>query len=172
MSELCPRLANGDPDAFAALYDQLADRLFPYIVAQTGSSTDAADILQEIFVRLYRGRSRLVDVDNIDAYVFRTARNEVIRWRARHASRFASAADLFEIPESLAPCQLEQREIAALALGELGEDEREVVELKIFSGLTFVEIASVIDRPAATVATWYRRALAKMRQSLSSEVDP
>lgn len=59
-----------------------------------------------------------------------------------------------------------------MALREFSEDEREVVELKIFSGLTFAEIASVLDRPAATVATWHRRAIPTMRQSLNSAEDP
>jgi RNA polymerase sigma-70 factor, ECF subfamily len=48
------RLADGDPEAFAELYDECADRLHPYLVARLGSRADADDVLQETFAHLVR----------------------------------------------------------------------------------------------------------------------
>ena len=47
--------------------------------------------------------------------------------------------------------------------------DRELVELKIYSGLTFREIAAIVDRPPATVATRYRRAIETLRGWLTKE---
>jgi RNA polymerase sigma-70 factor, ECF subfamily len=60
-------------------------------------------------------------------------------------------------------------EMIGTALNRLDADGRELVELKIYAGLTFREIAEVVDRPAATVATQYRRALESLRSWLTKQ---
>ena len=70
MDGLNQRLAEGDPTAFAELYDRFADQVYHYLLTQTGSADDAADLLEESFMRLYRARTRLHGVDHIIAYVF------------------------------------------------------------------------------------------------------
>jgi RNA polymerase sigma-70 factor (ECF subfamily) len=80
MKTLNQRLADGDPDAFAEWYDAIAGSVYHYLLTQTGTSHDAADILQDTFVRLYRHRSKLCQVTNLRAYTFRAARNEWARW--------------------------------------------------------------------------------------------
>ena len=56
-----------------------------------------------------------------------------------------------------------------MALDRLDVNERELVELKIYAGLTFREIAEVVSRPQATVATQYRRALESLRTWLTKQ---
>ena len=56
-----------------------------------------------------------------------------------------------------------------LALGRLEADDRELVELKVFGGLTFREIADVTGLPQGTVATRYRRALESLRAWLAKQ---
>jgi RNA polymerase sigma-70 factor (ECF subfamily) len=59
--------------------------------------------------------------------------------------------------------QREDAEVVSAALARLKLEDREIVELKVFGGLTFREIADVTELPLATVATRYRRALESMR---------
>jgi RNA polymerase sigma-70 factor (ECF subfamily) len=79
MDPLALRLARGDSQAFAELYDACADRVHHYLVVRLGSRADADDVLQETFVRLARTRAKLAGVQNPIAYVFAIARNEAAR---------------------------------------------------------------------------------------------
>jgi RNA polymerase sigma-70 factor (ECF subfamily) len=156
MSRLGERLARGDPSAFAELYDACADRVHHYLVVRLRSRHDADDVLQETFVRLARKRTRLAKVENLVAYVFAIARNEAARWvRRRGRNRELRAR--------------ETADLVATLLERLGPDHREVVELKIYGGLTFRQISQVAGLPQGTVATRYRTALGKLRAWLAKE---
>lgn len=174
MDRRAERLARGDPAAFAELYDACADRVHRYLVVRLGSRADADDVLQETFVRLARTRKGLATVENLVAYVFATARNEAIRLVERHAREGRSRTDLSPRWQSNAATgdDLQSREAAewvANALGRLGDELREVVELKIYAGLTFREISEVTGLPQGTAATRYRSALEKMRGQMAKE---
>src|SRR5260370_41683433 len=88
------RLAGGDPQAFAELYDACANRLHLYLVARLGSRADADDVLQETFARLARTRRKLAAVENLVAYVFAAARNEASRLASRRAREGKHRAEL------------------------------------------------------------------------------
>jgi RNA polymerase sigma-70 factor (ECF subfamily) len=176
MENLSQRLAQGDPAAFAALYDACAHRVHHYLVVRLGSREDADDALQETFVRLTRNRKRLAGVENLAAYVFTVARNEAARL-ARRSRRAGSvgqenvprAEDLFCEAGGDEVQAREAAESVAKALAGLETPLREVVELKVYAGLTFREIAEVTGLPQGTAATRYRAALAKMRGWLVRE---
>jgi RNA polymerase sigma-70 factor (ECF subfamily) len=168
MDPRAQRLAHGDPAAFAELYDACADRLHHYLVARLGSRADADDVLQETFVRLARTRTKLATVENLVAYVFAAARNEAIRLLERREREGRMRADpsreaLFQQAAGDALRDIETAEWVAASLERLGPDLREVVELKIYAGLTFREISEVTGLPQGTVASRYRSALEKLR---------
>ncbi len=93
MDQRATRLARGEPEAFAELYDACADRIYRYLVVRLGSRADAEDVLQETFVRLARTRQKLARVENLVAYAFTMARNEAMRLLDRQArdGRLAAA---------------------------------------------------------------------------------
>ncbi len=170
MDEPAERLASGEPAAFIALYDATADRLRHYLVAMLGASADADDVLQETFLRLARDRRRLTEIDDPIAFAFAVARNEARRWldsRRRRSATTAAARDLFVEADSDDPSAREAAEDAALALAALSISDREIVELKLFAGLTFREIAAIVGRPLGTVASRHQAALGRMRDVLS-----
>jgi RNA polymerase sigma-70 factor (ECF subfamily) len=167
MEPLGQRLTAGDSDAFAALYEQYAGRVHHYLVARLASRDVADEVLQEVFVRLVRQRAGLGRVENLAAYLFAMARNEAIRFAQRHGREAQhlplTADDLFVEAKSDDPTRRDEAESAAVALGQLTDDAREVVELKIYGGLTFREIADLLAVPQGTVATRYRAALARLK---------
>jgi RNA polymerase sigma-70 factor, ECF subfamily len=173
METLQARLARGDPAAFAELYDAYAQRVGHYLLVRIGSRHDADDALQETFCRLARHRRKLAAVDDLDAYVLTVARNEAARLIGRHARRRARetpliADELFCYEASNTEiCEI--AELVAAALGRLTVELREVVELKIYAGLTFAQISQVTGLPQGTVATRYRSALTKMQDWLETE---
>jgi RNA polymerase sigma-70 factor, ECF subfamily len=166
MDRLKRRLADGDAAAFAELYDAIADGIFHYLVTQTGTREDAADLLQETFLRIYRAKDRLGEVDNLKSYCFRIAHNEMLRWRKSHLGQPASSQLLYEVADQRDTLSLEVREAVGGALNRLPLHYRQVVELKFFSGLTFAEIGQVLDKPLGTVATWYRRAMEQLEANV------
>lgn len=174
MDQRALRLARGEPEAFAELYDACADRVHHYLVVRLGSRTDADDVLQETFVRLARTRQRLAGVENLMAYVFATARNEATRLLERQAREVRLAAGLtaevlFLEASSDDLRDIETAECAAALLARLSDELREIVELKIYGELTFREISDVTGVPQGTVATRYRTALDKMRRQMAEE---
>jgi RNA polymerase sigma-70 factor (ECF subfamily) len=174
MDQRAQRLARGEPAAFAELYDACADRVHHYLVVRLGSRPDADDVLQETFVCLARTRKRLAAIENLEAYVFATARHEAIRWLQRQARRgrlreALSREMLFNEAARDEPNAIETAEWVIASLARLTDDHREIVELKVYGNLTFREISEVTGLPQGTVATRYRSAVEKMRLQLAEE---
>jgi RNA polymerase sigma factor (sigma-70 family) len=100
-------------------------------------------------------------------YAFRAVRNAAIdaaRARARRREESIPAEPPPAIAESVSGGD-ELATAVAAALNQLDESAREVVELHLHSGLTFREIATLLEEPLQTVAARYRRALEKLRQA-------
>jgi RNA polymerase sigma-70 factor, ECF subfamily len=156
------KLADGCPEAFAVLYDSWSDRLFGYLVMLLGDHQDAQDALQETFVRVARHRSKLREVRDLGAYLFRIARNEANRLRGRRPKQSVPfPGEEFYTIDNRHQQSLAQH--AAGLLSVLNTDQREVVYLKLYAKMTFAEIGQSLDIPQGTAATRYRRAIQKMR---------
>ena len=96
MEPLQARLARGDPNAFASLYDACADRVGHYLLVRLGSRADAEDALQETFCRLVRLREKLANVENLEAYVITVARNEAARFTGATLDRLTHRCHILE----------------------------------------------------------------------------
>ena len=174
MDDLARGLAAGEHEAFARLYDALADRLHHYAAILLGSRQDADDVLQETFIRLARHRRKLADVENLTAYVFQVARNEAMRLarrNARHRSHEAglSVEELF-VPAVESSASGRAEELLARGLARLNDKHREVIELKTFGRLTFAQIAEVLEIPPGTAASRYQAAVQRLRFLLRREM--
>ena len=152
------------------LYDAHASGLFHYLVTFTKTEADARDLLQEIFIRLARGESRGMQSDK--AFLYRLAHNLAIDWLRRRKVRWDSEEQLIRELESGGDQRAPQPDAALLALRfaaalkSLPDEQRTVVQLKLWDGLTFEEIADAQGIPLNTVASRHRYALAKLRTLL------
>jgi RNA polymerase sigma-70 factor, ECF subfamily len=134
------------------------------------SRADAEDVVQEGFVHFWRSRHRAMDPV---AYLYACVKHCVLDWR-RGRSRQSRRERAVARPEaeSLFAGPLEQDERRArvdAALRTLPEDQREVVVMKIWGGLSFPQIAGVLRISPHTAASRYRYALAKLREPLAEE---
>lgn len=166
--QLARRLARGEEAAFAELYDACSERLLRYLAMRLASADKAADVLQTAMLRAARSRRRFAKVDSPAAYLFQIARNEAARLAkrtARRAEQTLTAEQMLELIDE-ANDSREDVEIVVAALARLSAEDRELVQLKIYAGLTFREMAEVTGRPQATIATRYRRALDSLRSWL------
>jgi RNA polymerase sigma-70 factor (ECF subfamily) len=143
---------SGDPDAFLALYRRHSRPLYAF--ARTMAPAHADDLLQETFLRLMDADPR--ELANVKAWLFTVlcnlGRDLARRDRVRRANPPAreGAAD-----------PVEQSAVAE-ALRRLPEEQRDIVALKVFGGLTIAEAAEVAGIPAATATSRYRYALEKL----------
>ena len=156
------------------LYGRHGENLFRYLVFRLGSAEDAEDVLQETFCRFARYGLRWKFVRDPKAFVFRVARNEANRFLRRKLGRregekmilagaaggFAAAFTAPEEPTlALLLCRAE----------ELPVEQKEIVFLKVFDGLTFKEIGSVCGVSANTAASRYRYGMAKLREAVEGK---
>jgi len=153
------------------LYDEHAQPLFAFLLNLTRDEADTRDVLQEVFVRLAREPGHLAGVRDERAFLIRLAHNAAVDLMRRRTSRdrtkenFA-AEQLSPFAPTDDPDEQLFREELAEALGELPADQRAVVHLKLWSGLTFEEIADALDIPPNTAASRYRYGLDKLRGRL------
>jgi RNA polymerase sigma-70 factor (ECF subfamily) len=167
-------LAEGDREAFAALYDRLGVRLYRTALTMLASTAEAEDVVHDLFVELALHRHRLAAVADLDGYVFTMLRHSVSRRHRRQSivrrSLDRLGRDRLDAGEaSDSPVELADDALAA-AVAALPSEQREVVALKIDGGLTFAEIAAVTGISANTAASRYRYALEKLRAALAEEI--
>jgi RNA polymerase sigma-70 factor (ECF subfamily) len=149
------------------------DGLFLYARQLCRSDADAADVVQEAFLRVWRKHaSNGVTEPDLPALCYAAVRYTVLdRQRQaarRHRRELAAGEFLYEQPP-LFESSLEQAEERAqleAAIQRLPLEQREVLTLKIWGELTFQQIATVTDESPNTIASRYRLALAALRQQL------
>lgn len=169
--ELLPGLAAGQEEAFVELYDRFGRRLFRAAYGMLGSREDAEDVVQEVFVSMYRARESLGAVEDLAAYVFAALRHAAVR-HASHVRRWRRAgATVRETNPGPAQGAVSAETSADLeaAFGSLPPEQRQAVALKIDAGLTFAQIGAVLDISPNTAASRYRYALEKLRAALRGE---
>ena len=153
------------------LYDEHAQPLYAFLLNLTRDEADTRDLLQDIFIKLARDPDLLDGVRDERAFLIRLAHNAAIDLIRRRGTR-DKTHDRFaaEIISPFAPAgdPDEQTFRAALAgaLAELPPEQRAVVHLKLWDGLTFEQIADALNIPLNTAASRYRYGLDKLRERL------
>lgn len=171
MKPLKDRLAKGNAAAFAELFDLISERLSRYLVARFSCSEMVPDIIQEVFMRLVKHHKNFRTVENVDGYVFSVARNETIRALEKGNKRPEANSIVYEAVETGRESDFVEEDWIRHQLRLLSDTDQEIVQLKIFGGLTFGEIGFAISMPNHSVATRYRRALSKLKQKLQKSND-
>lgn len=159
------------PSDIEQLYDDHAQALFAFLLNFTRNEADTRDLLQEVFMKIARGPTLLSGVREPRGFLLRLAYNLAVDFTRRRSARQkyteALAAEPLEIfAPTDNPDVASFRSALAVALGELGPEQRAVVHLKLWEGLTFNEIAEWLDIPLNTAASRYRYGVDKLRARL------
>lgn len=146
------------------LYRQYRQPLFLTAWNILRCSSLAEDAVHSAFVRLAELRK---PPRGPKLYAFRAVRNAAVDLSRNRARRREEPIETAATSASDRPISSDDEllTLVSSALNELDDAAREVVELHLHSGLTFREIAAVLDEPLPTIASRYRRALEKLRQS-------
>ncbi len=159
------------PIELERLYDDHAQAVFAFLLNLTRNEADTHDLLQELFIRLAQRPSLLEGVRDQRAFLLRIAHNLAIdQIRGRGARQKSHDKWGVETEAVFAPAAGTDegafREALAAALGELAPEQRAVVHLKLWEGLTFEQIADLMGIPPNTAASRYRYGLDKLRHLL------
>jgi RNA polymerase sigma-70 factor (ECF subfamily) len=154
-----------------SIYRQHRGGLFTLALSITGRAESAEDAVHEAIVRLCRA-GKTPGGDPV-AYVFAAVRNAAIDQKRRLGGVDASAVSIFDVAEpSQAPDNTlhdgERDKMMADAIDQLPADQRDALVMHVFSGLTLQQAATALGVPLQTLASRYRRALARLRESLAS----
>jgi RNA polymerase sigma-70 factor, ECF subfamily len=174
--ELLKAVARGDEQALAQLYDRYRGILFGLLVRILNSREEAEDVLQEVFLQVWRQAAdfdekrgkpftwlvTLARSRGIDRLRSLGARDRVAQASTREASEEVSdaAIDTF---------RSEQRELVTSALAQLPEEQKSPLVLAYFDGLTQSEIAAKLGAPLGTVKTRMRAGMIKLREQLTGK---
>jgi RNA polymerase sigma-70 factor, ECF subfamily len=171
--DVVQRLAAGDRDAVAELYDRHAARVLGLAYRIVRNSSDAEDVVQEVFAQAWRTAPNYEPSrGTVAGWLQMMARTRAIdRLRSRQARRDDGESKLEAMPAAAAPqsdrlIADEQAARVRDALLTLPADQRAALELAYFEGLTQTEIAARLQTPLGTVKTRIRSALATLRRSV------
>lgn len=174
-SELVRRVARGDEVALAVLYDRLAPLAYGLALRIAGDKRSAQDAVQEAFLNVWHGAERFVATrGTARAWVLRIVRNSAIdraRSEGAHERARLRAIELGGVSWPAAPerpdLQLvgqESRSALDSALDELPAEQRRLIEIAFFQGLSHTEIATREGIPLGTVKARIRTGIGRLRQ--------
>lgn len=181
--EMVRRAQGGDLGAFTDLVLHYKDRLFNFIFRMVHSREEAEDLLQEVFLRVYKSLSSYSPQYQFSTWVYRIAQNLCIDTLRRQRMPTISVdcplgedEDLvMELPDqSMSPEVMFEsadlrREVEA-AIAELPPRYRAVIVLRHLQGLSYEEISQITDLPVNTVKTHIFRARRILRERLKDVV--
>jgi len=156
---------------FERLYDEHAQAVFAFLLTFTRHDADTRDLLQELFVKLAKRPGLLDGVRDERAFLLRLAHNLALDLIRRRGTREKYHGQLAGEPTPVfapasEPDDRAFREALSAALGDIPAEQRAVVHLKLWDGLTFEQIAELLGIPLNTAASRYRYGLDKLRERL------
>jgi len=178
--ELVEDFQGGDPRAFDILVSRWDRKIQGAIYRIMGPEEDARDLCQETLLKAYRALGTFKKEARFSSWLYQIALNVCRdRLRRRKSRPQVSLDELMEVgeiaPAVRGPSPLDLVEASdlsrtvAAAVESLSPEQREVVVLKEYQGLTFLEIAQVLDVPISTVKTRLYRGLGQLRQRLERQ---
>ena len=177
--ELVARATAGEVDAFNQLVTRWERPIYALAYRTLGREEDARDVVQEAFLRAYRGLRGFKGEAKFSSWLYRITLNLCRDWIRRERR-----TPLVQVPEGVDPVDLADERVApqesveelvarremslavAKAMAELPEEQRTAILMKEYHGLTFQEIADMLVCPLSTVKTRLYQGLSVLRRRL------
>jgi RNA polymerase sigma-70 factor (ECF subfamily) len=177
--ELVAAFQRGDVSAFDTLVSRWDRKIQGAIYRVVGASEDSRDVCQEVFLKAYRALGTFKREARFSSWLYQIAlnacRDRLRRRRGRAQVSLDDVSLTAHEPLQGGPSALDLVEAHDLAravqaaMAALPHEQREVIALKEYQGLTFVEIAETLDVPVSTVKTRLYRGLGQLRHQLERQ---
>jgi RNA polymerase sigma-70 factor, ECF subfamily len=171
------RIKDGDMEAFRLLVETHQARVIGTITKMLGSDTDAEDLAQQVFIRVWKSAQRYKPTAKFTTWLFRITRNLVFNEMRRRKHFVEPTEDLTEPAERTAhePDQalLEEELQSAIqeAISDLPESQRMAIVLRRYEEMPYEEIAKVMGTTVPAVKSILFRARTELRERLAKYLD-
>ena len=164
---LIDRYCAGEIAAFEELFERYQTRLVRFLSQMVGAA-QATDMAQIAFMKVHQNRHRYQTGRNFAAWLFTIARNSALdHLRSAPRRREKTGIEIEKGAEQRMPDPHRDRRIRA-AVDALPDDQKQVILLHWFAGLSFEEVAQIVGATSAAVRVRAHRAYKKLRVSLES----
>lgn len=173
---LVRRLRRHDPDAMADLYDLYGRLLYVLIVRIVHNPSAAEDLVQESFLRAWNRAEQLSDdYASVGPWLVTIARHcalDYLKSSQNHLSAQVAIEDAEFPPVSMEQDILssDRARLIEGAFRNLSENQKRVIQLSFYEGLSHAAIAERLHQPLGTVKGWARSALSRLRGKLDPQV--
>jgi RNA polymerase sigma-70 factor (ECF subfamily) len=176
--QLIARFQLGDVQAYDLLVRRYKDQLLNFVYRFVGNRTDAEDIVQETFLRVYKNKHMYKEIAKFSTWVYTIAGNLAkteLRRRKRHkifsVSNFVNEERDYDIPDREHSPEKKvdstiQEDIIQKAIEKLPAKFREVIILRDIQGFAYEEISQILDIPLGTVKSRVNRGRLKLQEDL------
>lgn len=165
-TEIIVRVKKSDESAFRILYEEYAPRIFAFLCRKLNEPVLAEDMVQEVFVKVWKNRESLNEFKSTKAYLFTAANNIAIDYFRKKKMDSVDIDDYenaafyrfeqdFDIPEHIKK-----------AIDKLTPMQRNVFYLSRFEGMKHAEISEILNISKRTVENHISRALLTLRKNL------
>ena len=169
IEELILLMADGDTSAMGDLYLLTKTSVYAYALSKTADKELAEDVTHDTFVRVFKYAKQYKPMGKPMAWIMSIELN-VIRYNYNKTKRVMLVEDIEREPDERDPIeQMISSDFLRGLLGNLSEEEREIVVLHAVSGLKHREIARLLEIPLSTVLSKYARAIKKLQKILAEE---
>ncbi len=171
---LLAKIAEGDEIAFRAFYEQNHEQIYGVALALTKSEIIAEEVVQDIFLKIWLKRKRLLKIQSPENYLFILIRNHVYNTLKKHIrdKNFVRQLSAYFKTDNITPEQQlllnESRDIVNTAIAHLPPKQRLVYELSRKEGLKQEEIATKLNLSKHTVKSHMNKALHAIRHYIKS----
>lgn len=183
--DLIQRCQKGDVAAFEQLIEGYEKKIINYCWRMLGNPLDAEDAAQEVFVKVFRFIGSFTGQSSFSTWLYRIASNvclDILRKKKRRPTetvslnQYNTEGEEFALPiEDNAPTPYENAQkneaqrVLAAALDKLGEEQRRVIVLRDIEGLSYDEIAQIINVAPGTVKSRINRARKSLQKLLEKD---
>jgi RNA polymerase sigma factor (sigma-70 family) len=166
----------GDRDCYQKLYTKYLDALYNYGYKVFPNKAVITDLIQDLFIDLWKYKNNLSQVKNVKFYLFRSLRNRIIKEVERNRyitydmeSEFGNALMVLPFEAKIIETQIqsENKEKLQKAFLALSKRQREVINLLFYEKFSYEEVTSIMSINLRSVYTLVWKALAVLRKELS-----
>ena len=178
-AECMQAIANGDRDALKEIYEEYLPYLYTIVLGVVQQRETAEDVTSDVFIRIWNSAAKFQPGSGHKGWLATIARNMAIDELRKHKREVLmgggggdeenDGGGIEDFSEQETPSEGVEDEVVEQlsvmeALDRLKPEEREIVDMKVLSDMTFKEISEILQIPMGTVTWRYREAIKKLRR--------
>lgn len=173
-AELVAKSLSGSDRAFRTLVERYQPLVYSVVRGVLGDSDTAEDVVQEAFIKVFKGLHGYRGDAKLSTWIYRIARNEAVNAGRRTPPPTTPVEDVvLEAPSGTGPDEAYRKKTIQQnleqSLAQLEDNYRVVLELRYMGEMSYAEIGDVMELPIGTVKTYIHRAKVELKRVMSRE---